>query len=395
MPAPPHVQRETRSEGIPAAVFLGGDLYRHSGFRANHPLAIPRIAAVLDLCAALDWLPPQQHRECPQASFEQLCEFHDPGYVEALRRSDRNGRVEIADRERYAIGTMENPVSPGLFERAASAVGGSILAADLALQGHRVFHPAGGMHHGRPDRASGFCFFNDPVFTLRRLAHHGLTRIAYVDLDAHHCDGVQDAVRTDPRMHTLSIHEAGRWPHTGAADDQGGGRSVNLPVPGGFNDSELAFLMAEVVRPWLAHLQPQAVVVACGTDALAGDPLSSMKLSNGALWDAVLQTVEAAPAAAVLGGGGYNPWTLARCWTGLWGRLSGRPLPARLPTAATDLLRVLQCDLIEDDEIDPEWLSSLADAPRPGPVREDVRRLAESAACGPQPPPAFVQGSKR
>ena len=389
MPTPPQAPPPGKREPI----FLGGDLYRQSGFRANHPLAIPRIAAVLDLCAALAWLPPRQHRECPQASVDQLCEFHDPGYVEALQRADRSGRVEIADRERYAIGTMENPVSPGLFERAASAVGGSILAADLALRGHLVFHPAGGMHHGRPARASGFCFFNDPVFTLRRLAQHGLTRIAYVDLDAHHCDGVQDAVRADPRMHTLSIHEAGRWPYTGAATDRGGGRSVNLPVPAGFNDSELALLMATVVAPWLAQLRPQAVVITCGTDALAGDPLSTMKLSNGALWEAVMQVVASAPAAVVLGGGGYNPWTLARCWTGLWGRLSGRAVPMDLPGPAMDLLRVLQCDLIEDDEIDPAWLSTLADAPRPGPVREDVRKLAQTM-CPPPSSIAFAQGSR-
>lgn len=254
-----------------------------------------------------------------------------------------------------------------------------MLAAELALEGHVVFHPAGGTHHGRPARASGFCYFNDPVFALRRLAARGLSRILYIDLDAHHCDGVQNALQDDARMHTVSIHEAGRWPYTGGAEDRGGGRSVNFPVPKGFHDGELRFVMEAAVLPYARRLRPEAVVITCGTDALSGDPLCGLALSNGALWTAVQELVEAAPAAVVLGGGGYNPWTVARCWTGLWGKLSGRRLPRRLPAAAERILAGLSCDLIDDEAIDPSWQRTLADPPRDAPVRQAVMDLVHRA----------------
>jgi len=118
------------------------------------------------------------------------------------------------------------------------------------------------------------------------------------------------------------------------------------------------------------------VVVTCGTDALAGDPLSGMALSNVALWDAVEQLIGSTGPAVVLGGGGYNPWTLARCWTGLWGRLTGREIPMELPHDARLVLRALSCDLIDDEDVDPAWLTTLADAGRPGAVRAQVRELA-------------------
>jgi len=160
-------------------------------------------------------------------------------YIAALREASNSGRVDAATRERHGIGGMENPVFPGVFERASTSVGGSIHAARLALEGCVAYHPAGGTHHGRRDRASGFCFFNDPVFALLTLLDAGVERVAYVDLDAHHCDAVQDAFAGDERVRIVSIHEAGRWPHTGALGDSAEGRALNLPVPRGLGDREL------------------------------------------------------------------------------------------------------------------------------------------------------------
>lgn len=358
------------------ALFVASGFCRQPGFGSRHPLSIPRVSVVLDLCERLGWLEASAYRAALPASVDELSVFHDLNYVEALRASDLAGRVERETRERYGIGSFENPLFPGVFERAATAVGGSVLAADLALEGRAVFHPAGGTHHGRRDRASGFCYFNDPVFAIRRLLERDVARVLYVDLDAHHGDGVQDAFVDDARVRVVSIHEQGRWPHTGAADDVGGGYACNLPVPAGFNDSELEFLLDQVVLPLAREFAPQAVVVTCGTDALAGDPLSSMALSNRALWQAVERVIGPAAPAVVLGGGGYNPWTLARCWSGLWGRLSGREIPVELPEAARVILRNLSCDLIEDEDVDGKWLETLVDAPRRGPVRAEVRSLA-------------------
>jgi acetoin utilization protein AcuC len=365
-----------------APLFVGHAIYRQAAYGSNHPLAIPRVESVMDLCDGLGWLGQSELRDSPRASEEQLAWFHASDYVQALRHASETGRVDFEVRSRYAIGTMENPVFPGVFERASTSVGGSILAAELALEGRTVFHPAGGTHHGRPDRASGFCYFNDAVFAILALLKAGLERVVYIDLDAHHGDGVQDAFARDERVRTISLHEQGRWPHTGSVDDTGEGRACNLPVPAHINDSELGVLLEEVVLPLTQSATPQALVVTCGADALDGDPLSSMQLSNVALWSGVERIAALAPAVLVLGGGGYNPWTLARYWSGLWGRLSGREIPQELPADALAILRALRCDLIDDEDIRPEWLTTLADPPNRGAVRDEVRALAERArAC--------------
>ena len=365
-----------------APLFVGHAIYRQAAYGSNHPLAIPRVESVMDLCSALGWLGESEFRDSPRASMDQLAWFHASDYVQALRQASETGRVDFEVRRRYAIGTMENPVFPGVFERAATSVGGSILAAELALEGRIVFHPAGGTHHGRPDRASGFCYFNDPVFAILALLKAGVERVVYIDLDAHHGDGVQDAFARDVRVRTISLHEQGRWPYSGDIADTGEGRACNLPVPAHINDSELGVLLEEVVLPLTQTAAPQALVVTCGADALDGDPLSSMQLSNVALWSAVERIAALAPAVVVLGGGGYNPWTLARYWSGLWGRLSGREIPRELPADALAILRGLRCDLIDDEDIRPEWLTTLADRPNRGAVRDDIRVLADRAlAC--------------
>lgn len=344
-----------------AAVFVGHDIYRQAAYGRMHPLAIPRVETVVDLCRALDWFAPGEYEASPRATEDELAAFHDRDYIEALRRASASGAVDAETRARHGLGTMENPLFPGVFERAATSVGGSIHAARLALGGRIAYHPAGGTHHGRPGRASGFCYFNDPAFALITLLDAGLARVAYVDLDAHHCDAVQDAFAGEARVRMVSIHEADRWPHTGAASDTAGGNALNLPVPRGFDDRALARLMDSVVLPHVAAFRPEAIVLTCGADALEGDPLAHMALTNVALWDAAEALVALAPAAVVLGGGGYNPWTLARYWTGLWGRLSGREIPGRLPEAARAILGRLSCDLLDDEDMRPEWLETLAD----------------------------------
>ena len=244
-----------------------------------------------------------------------------------------------------------------MFRRPSTACGGSILGAELALAGGRVYNPAGGTHHGRPDRASGFCFFNDPALAILRLLDGGLERVFYLDVDAHHGDGVQAAFAGDPRVLTVSIHEAGRWPMrgrgpgagaeeegtplVGSAADRGGGWARNLPVPPGFNDDEMAFLLDAAVLPLAEAFRPEAMVLQGGADALADDPQSKLSLSNRALWRTAALARDLATRLLVLGGGGYNPWSVGRCWAGIWGVLDGREVPDRLPAEAEDVLRAL------------------------------------------------------
>jgi len=368
------------------ALFVGSDVYREAAFGQHHPLSIIRVAGVVDLCRSLGWFQDGQYRESPRATVEQLLEFHVPDYVEALRSADERGSVEPAIRDRYRIGTMENPLFPGVFRRASTAVGGSIHAAELAMAGHLAFHPSGGTHHGRRDRASGFCYFNDPVFALLTLLRHGLQRVLYVDLDAHHGDGVQDAFGEDDRVLTISIHEEKRWPHSGLVQDRAAGLARNLPVPRGFNDTELEFLMDEAVLPLAQEFDPEGLVITCGVDGLAGDPLSRLELSNVGLWAAVERLVALVPRAVVLGGGGYNPWTVIRGWSGLWGRLSGREIPTTLPEPAQELLRSLRCDLVDEDEVRAEWTRELADRPNRGVLRAEVQRLPGLVLASPCTP---------
>ena len=330
------------------------------------------------MCRALGWLD-GAFLESPIATREQLLRFHDPAYVDAFERADREGLATIADRERFALGTMENPVFKGVFERASTSVGGSLLAAQIAMEGRVVFHPAGGTHHGQRGRASGFCYFNDPVFAILEMRALGARRVAYVDFDAHHGDGVEEAFADDPHVFTISIHEAGRWPHTGALAERRAGLARNLPAPHGLNDDEFAVLVDEAVVPLVARFAPEAIVCVVGADALKGDPLAKLELSNGALQRAVERVAALAPAVVVLGGGGYNPWTLVRCWSGLWGRLAGFRAPDPLPGGAKTMLAGFGCDLVDDDDIDPTWLTSLDDPRFGGPVRDEVRRIVAAA----------------
>ena len=360
------------------ALYVGGQVYRRSGFPASHPLAIPRAAAVEEMCRALGWLD-GAFLESPVATRAQLLRFHDAAYVDALERADREGLATLEDRERFALGTMSNPVFSGVFTRASTSVGGSILAAQCAMERRVVFHPAGGTHHGQKARASGFCYFNDPVFAILEMLALGARRVAYVDFDAHHGDGVEDAFADDPRVFTISVHEAGRWPHTGALDERRAGQARNLPVPQGLNDDEFALLVDEAAAPLIRRFQPDGIVCVVGADALRGDPLAKLNLSNGALQRAALRVAALAPAVVMLGGGGYNPWTLVRGWSGLWGRLAGFMTPDPLPAAAKAVLAGFTCDLVDDDDIDPTWLTSLDDPPFGGPVRDEIREIVAAA----------------
>ena len=369
-------QAQPQTAFQPPPLYVGSEVFRRAAFGVNHPLKIVRHSAVLDLVRILGWLRDEDFRSPQPATIRQLTGFHDSGYVDALQYADSTGKVEPEVRERYGIGTLENPLFEGLFERAATTVGGSILAAQLACDGPVVFHPSGGTHHGRRDRASGFCYFNDPVFAIRTLLARGCARVLYVDLDAHHGDGVEEAFADEPRVMTVSIHEQGRWPYSGAADDRRGGGARNFPVPGEFNDAELRFLVDEAVLPIATKFAPEALVLCCGADCLGGDPLSSMRLSNSTLWDVIDDLLEFNVPSVVLGGGGYNPWTVCRYWAGIWGRLSRQAMPDTLPPAATEMLTLMECDLVDDEDVEPRWLTTLVDSPYDGPVRPAIKSLA-------------------
>lgn len=358
------------------AVFIGSEIYRRSTYGGQHPLAIPRVSTVIDLCRALDWFAPGEYRNSPRAKPAALTAFHTSDYVTALQRAEDRQSVTDTDRSRHGLGTLSNPVFPEMFRRPATAAGGSLLGAELALSGLSVFNPGGGTHHGFADRAGGFCYLNDPVLAILSMLRAGLDRVAYVDIDAHHCDGVASAFHGSRQVRMISLHEDRRWPFTGGVSDTAGGSAHNIPVPRGFNDSEFDLILNAVILPAVADFRPQAIVLQCGADAVAEDPLSRLALSNRCHWKTVHALQEISPRLLVLGGGGYNPWSVARLWTGIWATLSGRIIPERLPDRAENVLRGLEWRRQRGLDRPASWFTTLQDAPRPGPIRPEVRQIA-------------------
>jgi acetoin utilization protein AcuC len=363
-------------------LLIGSEIYRRSSYGGRHPLAIPRVSLMLDLVRALGWLNETAYVEAARATPAELARFHDPDYIAAVQRAEADRRVDPEVSERHHIGRNGNPVYPEVFSRPATACGATLAAVERLLSGPEapaiIHSPAGGTHHGRRDRAAGFCYFNDPVLGILRLIDRGMGRVLYVDLDAHHGDGVEDAFRDEPRVLTISIHERDRWPRSGTVEDQGPSWR-NLPVPAGFNDSELAFLLDEVVLPLGQAFAPQALVIQCGADGLADDPMSKLTLSNRALWRAVERLRTLAPRVLVLGGGGYNPWAVARCWAGIWATVAEIEIPERLPEPAERLLRAVEWRHSLARTPPERWFTRLADPPAEGPVRAEIAAVAAAA----------------
>ncbi len=325
----------------------------------------------------MGWLDEAQFRTAPMAELADVLRFHDPAYVAALQRAEADQAVSEADRALYRIGAEGNPVYPEVFRRPMTSAGGVMLAARLTAEGGVVHCPGGGTHHGRPGRASGFCYLNDPVLGMLTWLDQGLDNIVYLDIDAHHGDGVQDAFHSDPRVLTISVHEAGRWPFTGRAEDRAGGHARNLPVPQGFNDSEMDHLLTHAILPLIEAQRPQAIFLQCGADALEEDPLARLSLSNNAHWAVVAAMQRLSPRLIVTGGGGYNPYTVGRCWAGVWATLNGIPIPDRTNPEAEAVLRALVYNRAAGRNPPEHWFTTLRDTPRPGPVRDEVRRLAD------------------
>ncbi|SMY06554.1 acetoin utilization protein AcuC [Flavimaricola marinus] len=356
-----------------APLFIGSEIYRRSSYGGWHPLRVPRVSTVIDLSRALGWLPGHQYINSPKAKPAALHAFHTPDYVAALAAAEASQSVTEQVRARHNIGTHANPVFGEMYRRPATSAGGAILAGELVAKGGTVYAPAAGTHHGLPDMANGFCYFNDPVLAMLSLRHHGVRRLAYVDIDAHHPDGVEVAFADDPDVLMISVHEENRWPRTGAITDRGVGQVYNLPVPRGAHDGDMAMAREALILPAIAKFAPDAIVLQCGADAVTEDPQSRMAMSNNAHWAIVAALIGMAPRLLVLGGGGYNPWSVGRLWTGVWGVLNGHEAPDRLPPAAERVLTDLSWDNRgRKREPDPAWLTTLRDPPRDGPVSDVV-----------------------
>jgi acetoin utilization protein AcuC len=306
----------------------------------EHPLRMERLGLTWRLMEAygLTTLPQVRVVAPDLAGEDALARFHAREYLEVLEASD-SGQAS-ARACRYGLGPGDNPVFPGIWEVARLAAGGSLLGARLIAEGEvtRAFHFAGGLHHALRDRASGFCYVNDPVLAILFLRSRGL-RVAYIDIDAHHGDGVQLAFYDDPNVLTISTHERGDrlFPGTGfveeAGEREGIGYSVNLPLDVFTGSSIYLAAFEAVVPPIVAKFRPDVIVAQLGIDSHRTDPLTHLALDVQGFGRAVARILTLAPRVLALGGGGYDLENVARAWTVAWALINDVELPAELPPA--------------------------------------------------------------
>jgi acetoin utilization protein AcuC len=354
---------------------IGSEMLRHTTLGRMHPLAVPKVTATIDLVRALGWLDEDVYIESPKASPARLRRYHEPAYVEAVMDAETYQRASPETRAQYNIGAEDSPIYGDVFSRAALACGSTVKAVQLLADGGIIHNPVGGTHHGRPAKASGFCMFNDPVLGIISMRDNGLEHICYIDIDAHHGDGVEAAFANEPSVLTISVHEAGCWPYSGTESALARG-VVNFPMPAGFNDSEMAFLLNESILPLVERHAPEAIVIQTGADSLADDPMMELALSNQAHVGVVEALIGVAPRLLVLGGGGYNPCSVARCWAAIWAKLNQIKVPERLPDAAEAVLRGFMQFFSFGQQPPEHWFTTLADEPRDGRIREAVKQAA-------------------
>ncbi|HEX6468639.1 MAG TPA: acetoin utilization protein AcuC [Streptosporangiaceae bacterium] len=310
-------------------------------FGGGHPLNPVRVELTMALARELGVLdlPNVEVQGFPSADDDLLGLVHDARYIDAVRRAGGTG---AADPD-FGLGTPDNPVFLGMHEASALVAGASVAAAEAVWTGaaEHAANVAGGLHHAMRGAASGFCVYNDPAIAIAWLLEQGAERIAYVDVDVHHGDGVQAAFYDDPRVLTISLHETPRtlFPGTGFPNETGAaGTAVNVALPPGCDDAGWLRAFHAVVPQLVREFRPQLLVSQHGCDSHALDPLAHLMLSvdgQRTAYEAVHRLAhEAAGGRWVLtGGGGYElVQVVPRAWTHLLAEAAGRPVPPETST---------------------------------------------------------------
>lgn len=300
-------------------VYRGEELAAY-GFGEDHPFGPDRHDVFHAALASAELGAALRFGEPVAASVEELELFHAPEYVRHVKR--------LSDEGTGFLDQGDTPAMPGIFEIALVPVGTTLAAVDAIMTGRtkRAFNPIGGLHHAGRLAAAGFCVFNDCGVAIEYLRRrHGLRRVAYVDIDAHHGDGVFYGFEDDPDVIFADIHEDGRflYPGTGAACETGRGEAegtkLNIPLPPGADDA--AFFDAwQRVEEFLDAAEPEFIILQCGADSLAGDPITHLRYTPAAHARAAERLAAIADRHAegrllATGGGGYNRANLAAAWT--------------------------------------------------------------------------------
>ncbi|RLI05848.1 acetoin utilization protein AcuC [Candidatus Bathyarchaeota archaeon] len=300
--------------------FVYSEAYLKYDFGPTHPFKPIRERYTLDLLKELEVFDEKaKYYEARMASEEELTLVHSKSYVDFVKKMSEKG-YGLLD---YG----DTPATKGIYEAACFRVGGSLVGADLIMKGEAVhaFNPGGGLHHAKEGSAAGFCVFNDIAVTIRYLQkRYGLKRIAVVDIDGHHGDGTQQIFYSEPIL-TISFHRYGLlfYPGTGSVNEigihEGKGYSVNVPLPAGTFDEAYLYAFHEIVPPLLRSYKPEIIINQFGVDSHYEDPLVGLALTTDAYRE-IAQTMHKLAHEIsdgrylILGGGGYEPRNVSRCW---------------------------------------------------------------------------------
>jgi acetoin utilization protein AcuC len=339
------------SDGSRVALVWDGDI--DYDFGPAHPLQPIRVELTVELVRALGICDGDRRVEVTSGGFseEELLRIHDTDYVAAVKRFADDPTARGA--YHYGFGPGDNPVFPGMHDASVAVCAASKEAARQVITGRAIhaFNPAGGLHHAMPDRAAGFCIYNDPAVAIDHLLREGAERIAYLDVDVHHGDGVERIFWRDRRVLTISLHESGRYlfPGTGFPDDVGGegaeGSAANVPfLPGTAGDVWLD-TFDEVVEPLIRAFAPDVLVTQLGCDTHATDPLAHLALTTDDYRRIAARVHRLAHEVTegrwvACGGGGYQlVHVVPRAWTIWFAEMAGTGLPDETPTSWRDTVR--------------------------------------------------------
>ncbi|MDF1543170.1 MAG: acetoin utilization protein AcuC [Anaerosomatales bacterium] len=318
---------------------------------SGHPLKPERFTLAVDLMRAYGLLaekggPVALSAPAAPLPDDDLALVHDRAYIETVREASAEP-ARFTWRTRRGIGPGDTPAAPGLHEAAALIAAGTTAALRDVLDGDgtvRLFAVAGGLHHAHRDRAAGFCIYNDPAIAMAMaLREHPGLRIAYLDIDAHHGDGVQEAFYDTSDVLTISLHESGRYLYPGTGREvetgtaSGEGYALNVPLPPFANGACYTLAFDDVVTPALAAFRPDVLVAQCGADAHHADPLTHLGLTLADYRDLYARIISlandhCAGRLVCTGGGGYGIYSaVPRAWTLLAATLAGVELPEEIP----------------------------------------------------------------
>ena len=356
------------------AAFVYDDTLSQHTLRQDHPMQPVRLRHTYELLKAYGAFEDSESLLITPrvATEEELRLLHSNDYISVVQGLSRG--QDGLDAQRYGFSSQgDNPIYPGMYDAASLSTGASMVAAKMVAskQVDVAFNISGGLHHAAPNHASGFCIFNDPAIAINYLLEQNL-RVVYVDIDAHHGDGVQNAFFDNNRVLTISLHESGQYlfPGTGFVQERGlgvgEGYAVNIPFYPYTDDDVYLWAFNEVVPPLIRGFAPDVLVTQLGIDSYHSDPLTHLKLTSRGYIQAVQLFAGMGIPWLAFGGGGYDLGAVARCWSLAYGVMLGIEWPNSIPYqyskehGVTELRDTLALQIPED-------------------VQRDARALAEGA----------------